>query len=48
MLDFCGKHGIVSDIELVTYDKIDSAWDRLAKADAKYRFVLDNASLRAC
>jgi len=45
MLDFCGTHAIVSDIELTSYDRIDSAWQRLAKADVKYRFVLDNRSL---
>jgi len=45
MLDYCGKTGIVSDIELTTYDKLDPAWHRIEKGDIKYRFVLDNKSL---
>jgi uncharacterized zinc-type alcohol dehydrogenase-like protein len=47
MLDFCGKHNIVSDIEMTTFDKLDEAWDRVVKADVKYRFVLDLKSLKA-
>jgi alcohol dehydrogenase (NADP+) len=45
MLDFCGKHNIVSDIEMTTYDKLSEAWVRVVKADVKYRFVLDTKSL---
>ena len=47
MLDFCGEHNIVSDIEMTTFDKLDEAWDRVVKADVKYRFVLDLKSLKA-
>jgi alcohol dehydrogenase (NADP+) len=47
MLDFCGQHNIVSDIEMTTFDKIDEAWNRVVKADVKYRFVLDLKSLKA-
>jgi alcohol dehydrogenase (NADP+) len=47
MLDFCGKHGIVSDIELIPMQKVNEAWDRLLKQDVKYRFVIDMASLKA-
>jgi alcohol dehydrogenase (NADP+) len=47
MLDFCGQHNIVSDIEMTTFDKIAEAWDRVVKADVKYRFVLDLKSLKA-
>ncbi len=47
MLDFCGKHKIVSDIELIPIQKINEAWDRLLKQDVKYRFVIDMASLKA-
>jgi len=47
MLDFCGQHGIVSDIELIPMQKINEAWDRLLKQDVKYRFVIDMASLKA-
>jgi uncharacterized zinc-type alcohol dehydrogenase-like protein len=45
MLDFCGQHGIVSDIEMTSYAKLDEAWDRVVKADVKYRFVLDAKTL---
>jgi uncharacterized zinc-type alcohol dehydrogenase-like protein len=47
MLDFCGEHNIVSDIEMTTYDKIEQAWGRVIKSDVKYRFVLDNSELRS-
>lgn len=46
MLDFCGKHNIVSDIELIKIDQINHAYERLAKGDVKYRFVIDMASLK--
>jgi uncharacterized zinc-type alcohol dehydrogenase-like protein len=46
MLDFCAEHNIVSDIELIPIQKIDEAYDRMLKSDVKYRFVIDNASLR--
>ena len=45
MLDFCGEHNIVSDIEMTTFDKLDTAWDRVLASDVKYRFVLDCKSL---
>ena len=41
MLDHCGKHGITSDIELTTPDKINEAFARTVKGDVKYRFVID-------
>ena len=47
MLDFCGKHNIVSDIELISMDKINEAYDRLLKGDVKYRFVIDMSSLKS-
>ncbi|HTY99896.1 MAG TPA: NAD(P)-dependent alcohol dehydrogenase [Rhodocyclaceae bacterium] len=46
MLDFCAERGIVSDIELIPIDYIDRAYDRMAKSDVRYRFVIDMASLR--
>jgi uncharacterized zinc-type alcohol dehydrogenase-like protein len=46
MLDHCGKHKIVSDIELIPIQKINEAYDRMLKADVKYRFVIDLASLK--
>ena len=45
MLNFCGEHGIVCDIEMTTFDKVSEAWDRVVKGDVKYRFVLDTKSL---
>jgi uncharacterized zinc-type alcohol dehydrogenase-like protein len=45
MLDFCAKHGIVADIELISGDRIDEAYDRMSKNQVKYRFVIDNASM---
>lgn len=45
MLDFCGEHGIVSDIEIIPIQKIDEAYDRMIQSDVKYRFVIDMASL---
>jgi len=45
MLNFCGQHNIVSDIEMTSFDKIDEAWDRVVKGDVKYRFVLDTKTL---
>jgi len=46
MLDFCGKHNIVSDIEMINIQQINDAYERLLKGDVKYRFVIDMASLR--
>ncbi len=46
MLDFCGKHNIVSDIEMIDIKNINEAYDRVVKADVKYRFVIDMASLK--
>lgn len=44
MLDFCGKHNITADIELIKMDEINTAMERLHKADVKYRFVIDVAN----
>jgi uncharacterized zinc-type alcohol dehydrogenase-like protein len=46
MLDFCGEHGITADIELIRMQQINEAFERLAKSDVKYRFVIDMASLK--
>lgn len=45
MLDFCGKHNITSDIELIPIQKINEAYERVLKSDVRYRFVIDLASL---
>ncbi|RCS30804.1 NAD(P)-dependent alcohol dehydrogenase [Rhodanobacter denitrificans] len=47
MLDFCADKGIVADIEMITAQQIDEAYDRMVKSDVKYRFVIDNSSLAA-
>jgi len=46
MLDFCGKHNIAADIEMIPIQQINTAYDRLLKGDVKYRFVIDMASLK--
>ncbi len=46
MLDFCGKHNITSDIELINIQDINNAYERMLKGDVKYRFVIDMASLK--
>jgi uncharacterized zinc-type alcohol dehydrogenase-like protein len=47
MLDFCGKHNITSDVEVIPIQKVNEAYERLLKADVKYRFSIDMASLRS-
>ncbi len=47
MLDFCGEHGITSDIEMIRMDQIDEAYERMLRSDVKYRFVIDMATLAA-
>jgi len=46
MLDFCGAHNITSDVEVIPIQQINQAYQRLAKADVKYRFSIDMASLK--
>ena len=46
MLDFCGKHSITSDIELIAIDKINEAYTRVVQSDVRYRFVIDMATLK--
>jgi len=45
MLDFCAEKRIVADIEMIRAQEIDTAYDRMARSDVKYRFVIDTASL---
>lgn len=45
MLDFCAKHGIGAEIELISADDIDSAWERVLNSDVRYRFVIDTATI---
>lgn len=46
MLDFCGDHNIVSDIEMIDMQNINEAFERVVKSDVKYRFVIDMKSLK--
>ena len=46
MLDFCGKHGITAEIELIAMQEINTAYERMLRSDVKYRFVIDMASLK--
>ena len=41
MMDFCGKHGITSDVEVIRADYINTAYERTVASDVKYRFVID-------
>ncbi|MFC3908094.1 NAD(P)-dependent alcohol dehydrogenase [Legionella dresdenensis] len=45
MLDFCGKHNITSDIELIPIQQVNDAYERVLKSDVRYRFVIDIASI---
>lgn len=45
MLDFCGEHNVVSEIEIIKMQDINEAYERMLKSDVRYRFVIDMASL---
>src|SRR5216683_8267656 len=47
MLDFCGKHNITADVEVIPIQKVNEAYQRLLKSDVKYRFSIDMASLKS-
>ena len=47
MLDFCGAHGITSDIEMIPMGEIETAYARMVRSDVKYRFVIDMATMPA-
>ncbi|MGD0669421.1 MAG: NAD(P)-dependent alcohol dehydrogenase [Bryobacteraceae bacterium] len=47
MLDFCGEHNIIANVEVIPIQKVNEAYDRLLKSDVKYRFSIDMASLKA-
>ena len=47
MLDYCGKHNIVSDVEIIPVQKINEAYERMIRGDVRYRFVIDAASLKS-
>lgn len=47
MLDFCGKHNITADVEVIPIQKVNEAYERLLKSDVKYRFCIDMASIKS-
>lgn len=46
MLDYCAEHNIVSDVEVIPMQQINEAYERMLKADVRYRFVIDLASIK--
>ena len=46
MLDFCAKHGVASNVEVIPIQQINEAYERMMKCDVRYRFVIDIASLK--
>ncbi len=47
MLDFCAEHDVQPEIEMTSMQDINQAWERVARSDVKYRFVIDMATLKA-
>jgi uncharacterized zinc-type alcohol dehydrogenase-like protein len=45
MLDCCAEHGVTPQIEKITADQLDDAYERVVDSDVRYRFVIDNATL---
>jgi len=46
MLDFCAAHGVLSDVEVISIQQVNEAYERVVKSDVRYRFVIDMASLK--
>lgn len=46
MLDFCSAHNVLPEVEMIDMQDINQAWDRVVKADVKYRFVIDMNSIK--
>jgi uncharacterized zinc-type alcohol dehydrogenase-like protein len=47
MLDFCSKHNITADVEVIPIQKVNEAYERMMKSDVKYRFSIDMTSLKS-
>ncbi|MDF0680034.1 MAG: NAD(P)-dependent alcohol dehydrogenase [Candidatus Nitrosocosmicus sp.] len=47
MLEFCSKHNITADVEIIPIQKVNEAYERLSRADVKYRFSIDMSSLKS-
>ena len=46
ILDVCAQHGVAADVEVISIDKINEAYERMLKGDVRYRFVIDISSLK--
>ncbi|RAP59715.1 NAD(P)-dependent alcohol dehydrogenase [Oleiagrimonas sp. MCCC 1A03011] len=46
MLDFCAEYGVAADVEVIGIEQINEAYERMLRGDVRYRFVIDNDSLR--
>jgi uncharacterized zinc-type alcohol dehydrogenase-like protein len=47
MLDFCGQHNITADVEVISIQQVNEAYERMLKSDVKYRFSIDMAWLKS-
>ena len=47
VLEFCARHGIAPEIEMIPIDRIDEAYERMMREEVHFRYVIDMASLRA-
>jgi len=47
MLDFCARHNVAADVEVIRIREINQAYERMLKNDVRYRFVIDLASLKS-
>lgn len=47
MLDFCARHGVAADVEMIPIQEINQAYERMLKNDVRFRFVIDLASLKS-
>ena len=45
MLDFSAEHNIVSDVEVISADYLNTSWDRVVESDVRYRFVIDVSTI---
>jgi len=45
MLDFCAKHGVTPEIEIISADYVNEAYERVLASDVRYRFVIDTSTL---
>ncbi len=47
LIDFCARHKITADVEIIPIQKIKQAYERMLKRDVKYRFVIDLSTLKS-